>query len=392
MTKLNRETQLRRGEQLLNEWAVAPSADVQMLRAVSSRDPAADLAVAARLGAHAEPAAVEALLALEASSTDKLVRKEVRRSLYRLEQRGLTVSQPPPAAAPRPVLAPALEGYVSAIDGNGDQLVWLLKPRAGGLSHVFAVINDPDGLREVELLEITRKALRESQQELLRKHELRMVEADWRYCDHLISRAWQWSEAHGRQVSGDYPGIRAQLIKESATDLPPLIFRYLDPQTVRGDANLLAQSARLLEEKEFRTWFFDRTVLQPYIDETLQIRDSPLVLNPAQQQERLRALSERAVEELFGGGRQPSWVRRLEEMAYFFHATGRPEQAKLACVVALALERSTRGGRDIPFCEQLVGSSLTAHLQLEQQREEEQARSSLVVTPQQAARAAQRQR
>ena len=92
-------------------------------------------------------------------------------------------------------MGPALEGYLSAVDGRGDQLVWLVKPHPGGLAHLFAVINDPEGLREVNLFETTRKALRASREELLRKHELRMIEADWRYCDYLIDRAFHWAAA-----------------------------------------------------------------------------------------------------------------------------------------------------------------------------------------------------
>lgn len=391
MSKLDRETQLRQGDTQLKEWGV-PAADVDALRNVIGRDPAADLAIAARLGAHADPASVEALLALEAGSNDKLVRKEARRSLYRLQQRGLSI---PRAATPPPlpaVAAPALEGSLSAVDGGGDQLVWIVKPRPGGVAHLFAVLNDPDGLREVDLSETTRKALRAARQELLTKHELRMIEADWRYCDYLIDRAFHWALEHDQPVSGDYRGFRAQLIKTPVAEMQPLIFTHLDAEAVRRDARLLTEPEQLLEEKEFRTWFFDRDTLKPYIEEMLQLRDSPLVLNQAQQQERFRILVERAVEELFGGTRRLSWVRRLEEMAYFLHATSRVEPAQRALAAALALEGSTRGGCDIPFCEQLARGGLAAFLQAEEQRQEEAARSSLVVTPQQAAREAQRRR
>ena len=392
MSKSNREALLRHGEEILKAWALDRDAGVEALRNITGRDSTADLAIAARLGAQAEPASVEVLLALENSSTDKQVRKEVRRSLYRLERRGLSIPQPAPAEPPRVAPAPALEGSVSAVDGNGDQIVWLLKPRPGGLAHVFAVINYTHGLREVELTPTTRKALREVEQELLHKHELRFVKADWRYCAHLMDRAFRWATEYGQQISGDYPGIRAQLLKEPAAEIPPLILRYVDSEAVRGDAQLLLDSPRLLEEKEFRTWFFDGEALKAYIDETRQIRDSPLVLNQAQQQDRFRALGERAVEELFGGERRLGWVYRLQEMAYFLHATRRAEPAKRALAVALALESSPRGGRDIPFCEQLARRSLAAHLQAEAEREQEQARSSLVVTPQQAVREAQQRR
>lgn len=392
MSKPHRETQLHRGEQQLKEWNIAADADVQALRSLIGRNADADLAIAARLGTHAEPASVEALLALEAGSTDKLVRKEVRRSLYRLEQRGVTIPHAPATKPAVTVTAPALEGYLSAVDGGGDQLVWLLKPRPGGLAHLFAVINDPDGLREIDLAETTRKALRAAQEELIKKHALRLVEADWRYCDHLVDRAFRWATDQHHPISGDYRARRAQLIKEPPTEMRPLIFTRLEADTVRGDARLLVESDKPLEENEFRTWFFDPETLKPYIDEMQRIKDSPLVLHPSQQQERFNAIVERAIEELFGGARQPSWVRRLEEMAYFFHATKRIDQARRALAAALALEANTRGGREIPLCEQLVRTSLAAFLQVEQQREEEQARSSLVLTPQQAVREAQRRR
>ncbi|HVO26091.1 MAG TPA: hypothetical protein VMW56_20945 [Candidatus Margulisiibacteriota bacterium] len=392
MSKPNRDSQLRLGEQRLHEWGLPADAGRDALRGVMGREAPADLAIAARLGAHADPASVALLQALEATSTDKLVRKEIKRSLYRLEQRGVPIPSAP-APPPAPVIAaPALEGYLSAVDGRGDQLVWLTKPHPGGLAHLFAVINDPEGLREVNLFETTRKALRASCEELLRKHELRMIEADWRYCDFLIDRAFRWAAAHGQAGGGDYPGMRAKLIKAPVSEMQPLIFAHVDVAAVRSNPQVLAASAELLEEKEFRTWFFDQETLKPYLDEAQRIKDSPLLLNPAQQQERFRALTERAIEELFGGARRLSWVRRFEEMAYFFHATARSEAALQALAAALALDASAHGGRDIPVCEQLARASLFAFLQVEEQREQEEVRSSLVLTPQQAAREMQQRR
>lgn len=392
MSKPGHETQLRRGEEHLSAWGMPADADLDALRGMIGRNADADVAIAARLGSCAEPASVEALLAMEAGTGDKRLRKEIRRALYRLERRGLQL--PPPAdAKPAPVVAGApLEGYLSAVDGGGDQLVWLVKPRPTGVAHVFAVINDPDGLREVNLSETSRKALRQAREQLLERHELRMVEADWRYCDYLIDRACRWAIEKNKPMNGDYPGLRAQVIARPVTPLPPLILAHLDSDAVRHESQLVAESTHLLDEQEFRTWFFDRAALQPYVDEVLDANRSPLILAPTQQHERAGGVGDRAVEDLFGGEARASWVRRLQEMAYFFHATNRPRQAKSALAVALALESSTRGGRDIGFCEQLARTSLAAFVQMEEERRAEESKSSLVLTPQEAAQEAQRMR
>lgn len=391
MSKRNRDPRLREGEQLLAGWGVTSDAGVDALRAVAGRAPDADLAIAERLGRIASADSVDALVALEAATTDKLVLREARRALYRLEQRGLR-PPPPVPVAPAVTTGPSLEGYLSAVDGSGDQLAWLVKPRPGGVLHLFAVVNDPDGLREVEVTETSRKALRAARQELHDRHAIDMVEADWRYVDFVIARAFAWATEKGTPMHGDYRGARNQLTVQPVQEMPPLIRTRLDVEAVRADVRALSESAALLEEPEFRTWFFDPEALGPYLDEAQQIRTSPLVLNQAQQQERLRGIVERALEELWGGARQASWARRLEEMAYVFDASGRKEPARRALAVALALEATRHGGRDILFCEALTRSSLAVFLEAAEQREQEQARTSLVVTPQQAARELQRRR
>jgi hypothetical protein len=391
MSKADRDKRARRGEAKLSEWDVAADAGAGDLGEKIGRDADADLAIAARLGGMAGEEGVAILRKLEETSGDKLVRKEAKRSLYRLESQGVHVERP--TAEPRKLALAAveIEGYVSTIDGRGDQLVWLTKPRAGGLLHLFAVVNDPEGLKDLNLAEVSRKGLRAIRQDLIDKHEIHMIGADWRYCDFLIDRAFQWSSARG-ETGGDYPGLRAHFTKEAVTPMEPPIYRALDVAAVRQDAKLLEESVSLLDEKEMRTWFFEREAALPYVRELIEVRDSPLVLNEAQQGERLNGVVAKAVEELFGGERRESWQRRLEEMAYFFHASGRAEAAKKALAVGLALGANERGGQGIPFCEQLCRTSILAYWQLEEERQKEESKSSLVVTPQQAARQAEARR
>jgi hypothetical protein len=141
-----------------------------------------------------------------------------------------------------------------------------------------------------------------------------------------------------------------------------------------------------------RTWFLPEDQLKPYLDELNSVRDSPLVLNRMQQEERYDTVIARAVETVFGGELRASWARRLYEMAYFFAATRRPQRAEQATAVAAALEA---GGapNQIPFCADLLRASLGFFFKLALEQEEEREKTSLVLTPQQAlARRAKRER
>jgi hypothetical protein len=201
-----------------------------------------------------------------------------------------------------------------------------------------------------------------------------------------MDRAFRWTKQHGTRLSGDYPALRNQILTTPAqVDLPPLVLSRLDVDAIRAQPTLVSESAAALEEKEFRTWFFDAGRLGPYLEALLQAKDSPIVLSPAQQQERFRVTVEKAVEEIFGGATKQSWVRRLYTMAYCLAATNRQEAARQACAAALALDASARGGRDIALCEQLVRVSLASLFQRATEQEKERAQSSLILTPQQAA-------
>src|SRR5439155_1294186 len=73
-------------------------------------------ALAAALGELASAEVAALLLALEPRAGERAVRKEIRRALYRLRQRGVPVPAPPaPAAAARTPAAPEAEGFLSRL-------------------------------------------------------------------------------------------------------------------------------------------------------------------------------------------------------------------------------------------------------------------------------------
>src|SRR5205814_978371 len=190
-------------------------------------------ALAAALGELASAEVAALLLALEPRAGERAVRKELRRALYRLRQRGVPVPAPPaPAAAARTPAAPEAEGFLSPFDGRGDRLIWIVRPLpSGGSFLVAAQLNEPEGLRDVSAGEASRKQIRAARQKLEADSNLRLVAADWRTLDALLV------EAHARAGGGtvgerDYLRLRSRLTSE-----PPR------PPAAPGSTRVTAPSA-----------------------------------------------------------------------------------------------------------------------------------------------------
>jgi len=394
-----RESRLREAFDALKRLGVAvEGATVGALAKALDADPTTALAVADLCGALPSEESAQLLLRIEEGARqDKLLRREARRALYKLRQKGIAAA--PRAggentAGTRPALAsPDAEGLLSAGDPLGDRLLWILKPRSGGgLFHLSTVVNEPAGLKEAVLAEVNRKGIRALREELQARHGLRMVEVDWRYCDAIAAEGYERVRGRGQvsESAAHYPQLRMQLFTSAAKPLDAPLY----PPHAPVEASL-ASSASLFEEPELYPWLLGEAVLSPYLARYREIRDSPIVLDRPAQLARLEEIVQSAVVELFGAERAASWQRRLDEAAYFFAKTARAEAAERAAAVAGAIAER-QSGRGIPFCEELVRRSFGVFFAREAEREREEKAGSVLVTPDdiraEQARARQRQR
>jgi hypothetical protein len=397
-----RDPRLVEGKKLLEQWGVSLTRlqDHNLtLTEVEERighNAAADMALAALLGECLVPEAARVLVGWEAKTQDKALRREIHRSLYKLSQKGIKAERP--AQEPqRSVLTPIEpEGYLSVMDGRGDRLVWLVKPKmGGGLHYLSALVNEPEGMRFVEGGEVTRKMLRTMRQDLLDRMQVSMSEASWRYCDAIMQEGYERARARNGKEVESYPALRSHLVSTPAGSVEVPLPAVLDREAIAADENLLATSTQLLEEPELQRWLLDPERAKPYIDQISQAQDSPLVLNRYQQQDRMQTIIEKAIGELFSPENSKIYARRLEETTLHFVQSGRLDAARRALAVADALKQRAQGGKGIPFCEELVRQSIALHYQVERQQEQEERPSSLIMKPSEFAarmQAAQRQR
>jgi len=385
--KKSHEEEIRRGLEELQRLGLSleeTSAEtVARLQEFFGKGTEVDLAVVFALGKIADPAAVEALAAIEKIATVKNLKKEIRRSLFKLSQRGLKIPRgSESAAAPAtPVLtsAPGIEAYMSSVDGAGGRLIWIAKPQINrGLQTIQAMVNDREGLQRVGGAQVPRKELRRMAEEIKRQHNITMISVPWEYADAVIYDAYEKAKASGRGGVDHFHELRALINPNKPARQEHPVYRKLDAGSAREGA-WRELSRRLLDEPELQFWILDPDWIEPFLAQLQEAQTSRLVLNPMQKEERLAGIVRDAVKIISSGETGPIVQRRLEDMALYFNETGRADQARLALAVALQVGEGDPGPLDVSFLTGLVQKSIAFYLSQERTRAEEEP--SLIVKP-----------
>ena len=385
--KKSHEEEIRRGIEHLRQSGlqfddISP-AFVPRLEEQWGRGRETDLAIVFSLGKIADSAAAAALLRMERRAQDKDVKKEIRRSLFKLSQKGLTIPEDKrveeKSSTPLLSRSPEIEAYMSPVDGAGGRLVWIVKPQAGhGLQTIQAMINDREGLQRIGGTQIRRKELRNMAQEIKKQHGITMVSVPWEYADMMLYEGFEKAKSEVRSGLENFHQLRSivNTAKPKAQDHP--VYQRLNSAEVREGA-WRELSRRLLDEPEVRFWILDADWVEPFLGQLEEAQTSRLVLNPMQKEERIAGIVRDAVKTLCTGETGKIMQRRMEDMAFFFVAAERTEMAKLALAVAQQIKEGDPGPLDISFLTGLVQKSFTVYLSQQKSKAEEEP--SFIVKP-----------
>jgi hypothetical protein len=343
----------------------------------------AERAVACWLGFAEIPAAAALLSEMESKAQDKDLKREIRRSLFRLEQRGIAGPPRSAGAGLAPVLAKEEDrGYLSHVDGRGDQVVWYVRPERSGDYYILSgVVNDRRGLIEADAGHVARPALRDLLEGTRRRFSIRLIPADPAWCDLVLHEAYKQSDSKRSAGVSRFPSFRMEISHRVPEMIPcPVHARLGEP--AGGIREILDSSARLLEEPELSGWLLDPDWMAPHLGALREISDSPLVLNRFQQEERREKALRAARSAIFAGEAREIYRKRLEATAYYFLLDGREEAAPRALGVHAALSReAAEPPESIPFVVALVARSFGAAQEAREARAREEKRTSLIVKP-----------
>jgi hypothetical protein len=380
------EEEIRRGIEQLSQSGLklddGSPALVARLEEQLGKGRETDLAIVFSLGKIVDSAAAAALLRMERGAQDKDLNKEIRRSLFKLSQKGLTIPEDRQGEkSPASLLSrsPEIEAYMSPVDGAGGRLVWIVKPQAGhGLQTIQGMVNDREGLQRIGGTQIRRKELRNMAQEIKRQHGITMVSVPWEYADMMLYEGFEKAKSTGRSGLENFHQLRSMIstAKPKAQEHP--VYQRLDPAEVREGA-WRELSRRLLDEPELRFWILDADWAEPYLGQLEEAQTSRLVLNPMQKEERIAGIVRDVVKTLCTGETGKIMQRRMEDMAFYFVDAGRTDRAKLALAVAQQIKEGDPGPLDISFLTGLVQKSFAVYLSQQKSKAEEEP--SFIVKP-----------
>jgi hypothetical protein len=373
-----------RSEARLRELGFDPGAPpeqaIAKLRSLSATAGAGVIAQA--LGGIATAESATILAEMEAGATGN-VRREIRRALFRLRQRGIV---PPEKAAPLaqvPVKSEAgLSALLSPADSEGASIAWLMKARAGGgLKRLWGLVSEIEGLIGANVETLSRKDLRKEQSEVERRAGAKLVDADWQLVDFILCDAYRRTPEGRRGRVGNFLTLRTEIVAAS----PPT--EFVHPIYTEFPAAVTEEpSAELMKEPQIAAFKLPAAAIKPYTEEASSLQQSVIVLSQVQQGERVNTVVERALGELITGDAAYTLRRHLEDAAYFLARAGNRTQAGWAAAAAARI----RDGADLKrsaffqaFMRMQLGTMMA------EQQEQVRQETRLIMTPAEAMRARQ---
>jgi hypothetical protein len=367
--KDKRESRLIHGDELLEARGVDLDADDELLLpalvGAIGADPDSDLSVADLMGSIASEEAAARLAEWDRSQpADKDLRRIIRASLFRLQQRGVAAAA---AARERAETEPVRlvertepTGYLSPMDGAGNRLAWLTRPRPeGGLLVLSSVISDRTGMRQVVERTVNKAGFRETLADLEKKHAP-LVAAPASYVDWLMQDAYRRGVPRDEQ-GGGYPLMRSDFYLEPAKPAASPLSEMAPGLTPEEESTLLEKSSDLFGLPEFAGWMLPDEMVKVHQQRFRDAQDSSLVINKQQMTERLTQIIDQAFEEIVEAEARSLYTARLGEMALWFLLARRDEPARLSLALHRALADPARRLKDIPF---LRGLAFRAFLHL----------------------------
>ena len=336
------------------------------------------------LSARAEKTEVHLLQCLLKETRDKELSKSIKKTLYRLKNKGIEVELHEPAAPPPPqkkrIPLPSPSAYATTIDPLGERLIVAVKPKTEQeLLILQFLLNDHKGINDLIASTAAQKDFNAYLTKIKSTKQISMVEIDLDYCHFLIKESSRKNHTSGTRIPESFFLWKKMFGRPDRELEQAAIYALLSADEIRSQEFLLNQSPSLIEKYEAAFWLLEWKLLVDCYKEVYEVENSLLVLAEPQKKERMNEIVQKTARQFFDEGNRLLFQRRLEEIAFIFWESGQKEDAKVAFAAALAFSPEGVPSDKHPFALQTVTKNFS--FLKEQSQKEKRSDSGRIILP-----------
>ncbi|MBW1767260.1 MAG: hypothetical protein JRJ65_09455 [Deltaproteobacteria bacterium] len=332
---------------------------------------------------------VKLILAIREVFTQKNVQKAVKKTIFRLKQRGLFIPEPESRKG-APLLIRKTEKvvptvYIGPIDGTGSRLIFIALPQIPkGFQVGIGAASDEEGIVDFVSGEYSKKRMKEVKDLFLEKFSL-TVEASLAHAATILEKAYTRKEQAFRESSRNYLQLRPLILENVSLLDRPAIYDCIPFDSVSVETLTDSQIDKLLGHKLMESWIIDVEKMKPLADEILKVEESSIIISEGQRANRVTDIKQKGIAELYQDSRRLLLKYRLEEMAYVFFKLDEEEYVSLSLAAAFSLDDKDSPLRVNPFLMAMVERSLDYYTEMAKGRAEseglEEDSASRIVLP-----------
>ncbi len=299
--------------------------------------------------------------------TSKSVQKGIKRTLYRLKQRGIDISparndkgEKAGQGILKETVSAQVSGYLSEFDEVRNRMLALIVPQVSkGKLFAFALINPERGLESLTALAVSKKEAKGLLQDLEEQAGHSFLSADPGQAALILKEAHDRRSNLSKEDEDIYAHIINLLTSLKKVRQAPII-RSLFP-VEEPLLEIPPDWERLTRIKEVAYYLPKAEDLEPYQKALGQVQEAILIISPSQKRQQIQDIIVQGSRDIFKGQEGEDLVRYLEELAYLYYLKGQIEEARLLFSEAFSLakegERATPEGN--PFLIWLVEKALS---------------------------------
>lgn len=316
---------------------------------------------------------------------DKDLSKNIKKTLYRLKNKGIEVSPPEPDTTTsktekKKVPLPPPTAYATTIDPLGERLILAIKPKTDQELTIFQFLtSDQKGINDLIASVTTPKDFKNYLTKIESTKEITMVEIDLAYCHFLIKESSQHNHTSGTPIPGNYFLWKKFFGEYDTHSKQATIYSLFNADEIRSQEFLLQQSEALIDKYTFTFWLLEWKLLVDTQKKIHDIEDSLLVLSEYQKDERINEIVKNTARLFFDDHKRLSFQRRLEDTAYILWKAGKIDDSKSAFAAALAFAPGGAPSDDHPFALKTVKQNVK--FLKEQTEKEKRSESGRIVLP-----------